>query len=184
VALFLLVPAWAGSIQLDNAEGIEHEGKLDLDARFRVTLDPVHENALLDGVPLTFVVEFTLTHPRWYWAARRVSDWFSPSAKMECKLYYHSLTRTYRTEVGTLSGTLHQSYDTLSAALRSLCVASDWEVGQRGAVTRRLGSKFGGVIRMRLDKGQLPKPMQLSLLGDSDWNLDSGTIFVEFEESK
>ncbi|MBV8467033.1 MAG: DUF4390 domain-containing protein, partial [Burkholderiales bacterium] len=178
LALFLFVPAWAGGIQLDSAQGMEHEGHLALDARFRVSLNPVHENALLDGVPLTFVMEFTLTRPRWYWAMRRMSDWFSPSARTYYKLYYHPLTRSYRVEVGTL----YRSFDTLGGALSSLGVARDWEVGQRGAVTRRLDSRFGGEIRMRLDKTQLPKPLQLSLLGDADWNLDSGNTLVEFEE--
>jgi hypothetical protein len=180
LVVFLLAPAWCGGIRLDSAQGIEHDGKFQIDARFRVTLDQVHENALLDGIPLTFAMEFTLTRPRWFWAYKRVADWFNPTARIEYKLYYHPLTRTYRVQVGSL----FYSFDTLASALNALGVAREWTVSERGAVTRRLGSRFGGDIRMRLDTTQLPKPLQLGLLGDSDWKLESPSTPVDFEETK
>lgn len=169
----------AGGISLDNSRGMERDGELSVDARFRVSLDSVHENALLSGVPLTFAVEFTLTKPRWYWAWRRVADWFDPSARLDFKLSYHSLTRTYRVGVGNL----YQSYDTLSEALHGLGVVREWRVAERGAITRRLDSRFGGELSMRLDMASLPKPLQLSLIGDSDWQLSSDTAEVEFLDS-
>ncbi|MBV8658092.1 MAG: DUF4390 domain-containing protein [Burkholderiales bacterium] len=179
-AALLCLPCWAASIQLESAQGVEHEGKLSVDARYHVQLDSVHENALLDGVPLTFAVEFRLTKPRWYWAWRSMADWFSPTGRIEYKLSYHALTRSYRVGVGTL----YRSFDTLSAALNSLGVVREWEVAERGSVTRKLDSRFAGEISMRLDTAKLPKPLQLGLLGDSDWKIESGMTQVEFEESK
>ncbi|QDQ27179.1 DUF4390 domain-containing protein [Chitinimonas arctica] len=180
-AAICCLPLWAGGgIQLESAAGVEHEGKFSLDARFLVTLDAIQENALLAGVPLTFSVEFTLTRPRWYWAWRRVADWFDPTARIEYKLSYHALTRSYRVSVGTL----YQSFDTLDGALHSLGVIRDWSVAERGAVSRRLDSRFAGELQMRLDTSKLPKPLQLSLLGEADWKLESDPLLVEFVEAK
>ncbi|QNM96866.1 DUF4390 domain-containing protein [Chitinimonas koreensis] len=179
LAGLLMAQAGAAGIRLESAAGLESEGRLALDARYVVSLDAVHENALLAGVPLVFAVEFTLTKPRWYWAWRRMADWFNPTARIEYKLSYHALTRSYRVGVGTL----YQSYDTLSEALRGLGVVRDWQVAERGSVTRKLDSRFAGELTMRLDTSRLPKPLQLSLLGD-DWTLESATTAVEFGEAK
>ncbi|GAB3259623.1 DUF4390 domain-containing protein [Chitinimonas naiadis] len=174
----MMLPAIAGGIRLDAAEGLEQEGRLGIDARFVVTLDPVHETALLAGVPLTFVVEFTLTKPRWYWAWRKVADWFNPTARTEYKLSYHALTRSYRVSAGTL----YRSYDTLGEAVRNLGVVRDWAVAERGSITKKLDSRFAGDLLMRLDTSQLPRPLQLSLIGDSEWKLESESTQVEFTE--
>lgn len=178
LAALLLLPAMAGSIQLESADGIEQDGRLSVDARFVVTLDQVHETALLAGVPLTFAVEFTLTKPRWYWAWRKVADWFNPTARTEYKLSYHALTRTYRVSVGSL----YRTYDTLGEAVRNLGVVRDWPITERGAVTRKLDSRFAGDLSMRLDTSQLPRPLQLSLLGEPEWKLESPPHQVEFNE--
>lgn len=179
-ALLCSLPLWAAGIQLQSSDGIEHDGRLSVDARFVVTLDAVHENALLAGVPLTFAVEFTLTKPRWYWAWKRVADWLEPTARIEYKISYHALTRSYRVGVGTL----YQSFDTLDGALRSLGVVRDWQIAERGSVTRRLDSRFAGDLTMRLDISKLPKPLQLSLLGESEWKLESDSVGIEFIETK
>ncbi len=172
----LCLPALAGGIQLEEVAGIENEGRLSIDARFIVELDTVHESALVAGVPLTFVVEFTLTRPRWYWAWRRMADWFDPTARTEYRLSYHPLTRNYRVSVGSL----YRSYETLGEAIRSLGVVRDWQVAERGSVTRKLDSRFAGEISMRLDTSQLPRPLQLSMLGEPDWKLQSTLTPVEF----
>lgn len=173
-------PLWAGDIKLSYAEGQERDGRYALDARFVVNLDNVHETALLSGVPLTFAVEFTLTQPRWYWAWRRVVDWFDPTGRIEYRLSYHALTRQYRVSIGSL----YQSFDTLSDALRALGVVRDWQVFERGALTKRLDSRIGGELSMRLDTAKLPKPLQLSILGESDWRLESETTRVDFGENR
>lgn len=179
-AVLLCLPVWAGGIQIESAHGSEREGKLSLDANFAVSLDSTHENALLDGVPLTFSIDFTLTKPRWYWAWRRMADWFEPSAHLERRLSYHALTHTYRVGVGTL----YQSYDTLAGALRALGVVREWQVAERGSVTRKLDSHFAGDLVIHLDTSKLPRPLQLSLLGDADWRMQSPVSGVEFEEIK
>ncbi|MFC4159904.1 DUF4390 domain-containing protein [Chitinimonas lacunae] len=178
LAVALTVSAWAGEIRAIDAEGREQEGRYSIDARFAVSLDPVHENALLAGVPLTFAVEFTLTHPRWYWAYRRLADWFDATSRLEYRLSYHALTRQYRVGVGSL----HLSFDTLSEALRALGVVRDWQVFERGSLTR--SAAIAGELSMRLDLAKLPKPLQLSLLGDSEWRLQSDPVRVNFGEAR
>lgn len=178
LALALAGSLWAGEIKAVDAGGREHDGRYSVDARFAVTLDPAHENALLAGIPLTFAVEFTLTHPRWYWAYRRVADWFDATSRLEYRLSYHALTRQYRVGVGSL----HLSFDTLSEALRALGVVRDWQVFERGTLTR--GAAIAGELSMRLDLAKLPKPLQLSLLGDSEWRLQADPVRVDFIEPR
>jgi hypothetical protein len=180
LALLLSTTLLAGDIRLDSAEGTERDGRFALDARFVVALDAVHENALLAGVPLTFAVEFTLTQPRWYWAWRRMADWFDPTARIEYRLSYHALTRQYR----VTTGGLYQSFTGLADAIRAIGVVRDWTIFERGPLTRRLDSRVAGELTMQLDISKLPKPMQLTMLGESDWKLQSSSRLLEFPMAK
>lgn len=179
LSLLLAVPCLAGEIRLTQSQASEEQGAYTLDARFVVDLDPVHEQALLSGVPLTFAIEFTLTHPRWYWAWRRLADWFNPTERIEHRLSYHALTRQYRVGIGSL----YLGFDTLHEALGAIGVVREWMVFERGPLTRRFNSALGGDLIMRLDTTRLPKPMQFSLFGESDWRLESSVTAIVFPES-
>jgi hypothetical protein len=179
LCLALILPAHAAGIVLESAVGYSREGRLSVDARFRILLDAEHENALLAGVPLTFTTEFTLTRPRWYWAMRRVADWFEPTARFESRLSYHALTRQYRVTIGSV----YRSFETLAEALAVIGTLRDWTVFERGGLSRHIDTKeLGGELRMQLDTSRLPKPLQLSLMGEGDWRLESALRGVDFIE--
>lgn len=180
--LLACLPVWAGGIKIQSAQSYGQDGHYFIDAKFEITLDEVHESALLAGVPLVFTSEFNLTRPRWYWAYRQLSDWFDSTSRQEIKLSYHSLTRSYRVSVGSL----FQSFSTLSEALRVVGIVRDWKVFERGGLTRKgpfSDMRLGGELMMRLDTSKLPKPFQLSILGQDEWVVESPKRELLLEET-
>lgn len=151
-----------------HADGIElvalnlsrtEEGLL-LDYGTRFELPPAVEDALLKGVPLYFVAEADVYTPRWYWRdkqiARAVRNW---------RLTWQPLTRRYRLNLGSVS----QSYDTVADALGAIQRASRWKLAEPGS----LGDESGAYVEfsLRLDTSQLPRPLQIGLGGQSDWEI-------------
>lgn len=133
-----------------------------LNAEFQVELNPRLEEVVARGVPLYIVADFELRRPRWYWfdevVAQRSLTW---------RLSYHALTRQYRLSTGAL----HQNFATLDDALRVLSRIRDLPVAERSVL--RNGLAYEARLRMQLDLTQLPKPLQVSAIGDRDWNLGS-----------
>jgi hypothetical protein len=133
-----------------------------LSADFALSLSPQLEEAVSKGVPLTFLVEFELMRPRWYWWDERTA-----LATQTHRLSYHALTRQYR----VLLNGVPQSYTTLAEALEAMTRLRGWRVTPRDRT--RPGTAYEGWIRLRLDTNQLPKPFQLTALTNRDWNPQS-----------
>lgn len=173
LALLLAPPAVAEGIKLLEAHSRQSDDAYFLDTHFRVQLNTVLEDALLNGIPLTFAVEYRITQPRWYWAWRQLRDWFDPTARRSIKLSWHGVSRQYRLS----SDNLHQSYGTLDEALQALGVVRDWKVLEKSYITRlpyvERVARYSGELSMRLDTDQLPKPLQVQALTGQDWVLNS-----------
>ncbi|MGE5386158.1 MAG: DUF4390 domain-containing protein, partial [Betaproteobacteria bacterium] len=122
--------------------------------------------AVTKGVVLHFLVEFELTKPRWYWLDDKLL-----SRQLNIRLSYHALTRQYRVSTGGL----HQSYATLSEALRVVSRLRNWLVIERGAEkpALRIGETYQAALHIKLDISQLPKPFQIAAVGSRDWNYSS-----------
>ncbi|HUX26958.1 MAG TPA: DUF4390 domain-containing protein [Burkholderiales bacterium] len=165
--LLALVLGWSAPARAQNIE-INHislEGNDEgyaLDADFKIDLTPRLEDAINNGVPVYFEVDFELTRSRWYWFDER-----SVSRQLMLRLSYHALTRQYRVS----SGALYQAFSTLPEALRVLSRVRSWEVLKR--VDLVAGTEYQAGLRMRLDVTQLPKPFQLDALTNREWNLTS-----------
>ena len=107
----------------------------------------------------------TTTDTRWYWL-----DEALVKSSQTYRLSYHALTRQYRLSTGGL----HQSFDSLSDALRVLRRLRNWEVVEKGDGSGvRPGETYLAALRLRLDISQLPRPFQISALGNRDWSLAS-----------
>lgn len=165
--LLALAPGWSAPARAENIE-ISHialeandEGYA-LDADFQIDLNPRVEDAINNGVALYFEVEFEITRKRWYWF-----DEHPVSRQLTLRLSYHALTRQYRIS----RGTLHQSFSSLSDALRVLSRVRSWQVLERAEIGA--GTDYQAALRMRLDVTQLPKPFQVNALTTRDWNLAS-----------
>lgn len=168
LALLAMVPALvlAAEIEIANPQITASEDGYVVAADFSFELNERLEEAVTKGVVLYFVVDFEMTRPRWYWLDEKLV-----SRSQTYRLSYHALTRQYRLSTGGL----HQSFDSLSDALRMLSRLRNWLVIDKGTEKAgvRVGETYTAALRMRLDTNQLPRPFQIAALGNKDWNLAS-----------
>ncbi|MEO8342598.1 MAG: DUF4390 domain-containing protein [Gallionella sp.] len=180
------VSAHAEGISVNKVEIRLGDEGYQLSASYDINLNPVVTQALSRGIPIYFVGEFSLTHARWDWlnTAKQavwrtlphylVGDsprwsWLDKEifqGEQTVKLSYSVLTGRYR----IARGTLFQNFASLEEALTILARQSST------AIPADLMKKEGNYIaaaRLRLDIGQLPKPLQVNALTDNDWTLDS-----------
>jgi hypothetical protein len=164
--------ASAEGITVTKAEMRAVDDGFEIRADFKITLPPSVAEALKRGVVLNFLSELTITHSRWYWLDTAVIQ-----NEQTTKLSYNALTRQYRIS----RGTLFQGFSNLESALRVLGHQSTPPVpaaalnSSGGYVAKLINSetKYTAFAQMRLDTSQLPKPLQVSALTNSDWNLES-----------
>lgn len=164
--LLLLLPAlaWAAEIEVANPQIAAGDDGYALSADFGFELNPRLEEAVNKGVTLHFVADFELSRPRWYWLDEKLG-----SRSQTFRLSYHALTRQYRLSTGGL----HQSFASLSDALRVLTHLRNWTVIERSDKLVRSGEPYQAALRLRLDVNQLPRPFQITALGNRDWSLGS-----------
>lgn len=164
------------------------EDGYQLSANYDINLSFAVKQALSRGTPIYFVSEFSLTRARWNWLEsaqqallRSLPHYFvgeSPPSRLSwldeevfkgdqtAKLSYSVLTGRYRIS----HGALFQNFASLEDALNMLARQSS------SAISAELMKKEGNYMaaaRLRLDIAQLPKPLQVNALTDSDWTLDS-----------
>ncbi|MDQ6628873.1 MAG: DUF4390 domain-containing protein [Pseudomonadota bacterium] len=118
------------------------------------------DDAFGKSVPLFFVAEAEIYRDRWYWRDRRVAH-----AVRTWRVVYQPLTSTYR--VTTIGG-LSQTYSTRADALASISRSSNWKVAEPGQIDD--GHHYIE-FQFRLDTTQLPRPMQIGISGEPDWQL-------------
>lgn len=166
VLAMLPVLVLAAEIEIANPQITASEDGFVVSADFSFELNERLEEAVTKGVVLYFVTEFEMTRPRWYWLDEKVV-----SRNQTHRLSFHALTRQYRLS----KGGLHQSFDTLSEALRVLSRLRNWVVidGRAEKPVVQAGDTYMVALRMRLDINQLPRPFQISALGNKDWSLAS-----------
>ena len=102
-------PARADSIPVKAAELRVEEGEVLLNAEFEFTLNATLEEALQNGVPLYFVLEFELSRGRWYWFDEKLAQ-----TAFTYRVSYNALTRQYR----VASGLLTQAFNTVQEVER------------------------------------------------------------------
>lgn len=174
---FALLVLWSACTSLALAGGIEPvRGQLvptddgyALSAEFSVDLGARFEEALTSGVALNFKLEFTLARKRWYWIDEHIAGHV-----IDYRLSYNTLTRQYRLSVGSL----HRNFATLEEALRVLGRVADLPVVDKSAV--KAGDTYLAATRLSLDKGQLPKPLQLDAFASKDWQVDAKVLRWQF----
>ncbi len=157
--------AFAQGISIKSAQLSPSEGGYSLQARYDVDLSPTLEDALVRGLGLTFVAEFELVYPRWW----TLNFWNKQLAgrDVEYRLSYNALTRQYRLSLGGF----HQTFDSVEQALAVLGRVRFDTVVKDGNIEP--GVVYIAGVRLRLDTGKLPKPLQLDAIGSRDWNLSS-----------
>lgn len=162
--VFLPALAWTAEIEVREPQILLTDDGYVLAADFRFDLNSRLEEAVNRGVVLYFVADFELTRERWYWLDEKLVN-----RSLTYRLSYHALTRQYRLSTGGL----HQSFETLNEALRVLRRLRNWLVIEKDEKIVVPGSSYQAAVRLRLDFNQLPRPFQISALGNKDWSLAS-----------
>lgn len=162
LALSSLAPAQATENQIRSAEILSTEEGYVVNADIDLTLNNRLEDALRRGVSLYFLLECELSRPRWYWFDEQVV-----TQTLTYRLSYQAITRAYRLSIGSL----HQNFDSLEAAFRTMLRIRNWSVAERGEL--RPGQSYNVALRLALDTTQLPKPFQVTTLASRDWNLST-----------
>jgi hypothetical protein len=159
----LPVLAWAAEIEVIDPQILATEDGYAVSANFKFELNQRLEDAVSKGLTLHFVADFEMTRGRWYWLDEKIV-----TRSQDYRLSYHALTRQYRVSTGGL----HQSFSSLSEALAMLSRLQAWLVAEKDAAIRP-GEPYQAALRLRLDITQLPRPFQITSLGNKDWNLAS-----------
>ncbi|MBS1161706.1 MAG: putative proline rich signal peptide protein [Proteobacteria bacterium] len=162
--IFLPLLASSAEIEMTAPQIVAGEDGYVLSADFTFDLSPRLEEAVTRGVVLYFVADFELSRARWYWLDEKLV-----SRSQTYRLSYHALTRQYRLSTGAL----HQSFATLSEALRMLAHLRNWVVVEKNDKSVRPGEPYLAALRLHLDVTQLPRPFQMTALGNKDWSLSS-----------
>jgi hypothetical protein len=167
--LALLLALWLGlmlhhrsaqAIELPRlgAERTEQGVLLSFETRFELPAGVL--DALKKGVALHFVAEARVLRNRWYWRDQRVG-----AASRNWRLSYQPLTFSYRVSQGGLS----QTYGTLEEALRAIQRTSHWRIAD--AIAPDDDASYYVEFSYRLDATQLPRPLQIGIGSQPDWNL-------------
>lgn len=142
-----------------------------LAASFDFELPAVVEDALLKGIPIYFVAQADLLRERWYWSNKKIA-----TVQRRMRLAYHPLTRRWRLNLGsgdmteaTQGLSLGQNFDSLADVMASLRRISRWKVADASDVDP--GSAHVLEFRFALDTSQLPRPLQIGTVGQSDWSV-------------
>lgn len=153
-------PVRAQGVDLTTLDVVRADGELLLDFVARPGLSKAVEDAMQRGVPIYFVAQATLYRSRWYWRDERVAR-----VTRTWRLSYQPLTSSWRVGFGTLS----QSYATAEEALAVASRAARWKVADLDQLDP--DERYYVEFSYRLDDNQLPRPMQLDLAAQADWQL-------------
>ncbi len=147
------------------------EDGLYLSATINFELPSVVEEALLKGVPMTFVSEADVYRDRWYWYDKRVSV-----ASRSIRIAYQPLTRRWRVNVASGTVTrpatgiaLTQHFDNLPDALATVRRIARWKIADNADVD--IDARHNIDYSFKLDLSQLPRPLQIGVAGQSEWSI-------------
>ena len=162
--------AWTQGLTEISQFRVEHaDADVLISAQVNFELPVAVEEAMLKGIPLFFVYEATLVRQRWYWYDKRVA-----AVERHLRLSYQPLTRQWRLNVSTISEqdggvSLNQSFESLTQALVIVKRLSGWKLTDASQL--EVGRKYNVHLDFRLDLSQLPRPFQIGMLGQSDWDI-------------
>ncbi len=154
-------PARASTPELTTFDVTRDEDGVYLSFAVDFDLGRSVDDALVKSVPLFFVAEAEIFRDRWYWRDRRVAH-----TVRTWRIVYQPLTSTYR--VTTIGG-LSQNYPTRVEAIASFSRMARWKIAEPGQLEE--GGRHYLEFQYRLDTTQLPRPMQIGISGEADWQL-------------
>jgi Domain of unknown function (DUF4390) len=162
--------AQTGGAEILNLKTTNLANDVAVSADIKFDLPSSIEEAMYKGVSLTFVSDVVITKERWYWVDKAVT-----TASRQTRISYQALTRRWRvlpwTEAASASGLgvqLPQTYETLAEALAVAQRIYNWRVAPAADID---DAHYWIQLSYRLDVSQLPKPLQIGLLGRGEWSI-------------
>jgi hypothetical protein len=166
-------PASISTIQIERTDGA-----VFLNVQLKFDLPAPIEDVLLKGIPLFFVAEAEVRRDRWYWYDKKLA-----TVTRQIRLAYQPLTRRWRLNVfsgsasaggasgGGLGGGLPQYFDTLDEAMSKVQRINRWRIVELVELDPDVLHTVD--LSFKLDVSQLPRPFQLGLIGQSEWNISA-----------
>ncbi|WP_434057716.1 DUF4390 domain-containing protein [Acidovorax cavernicola] len=143
-----------------------------LSAAVQFELPVLVEDVLDKGIAIYFVAEAEVFQERWYWTDRKVAQ-----VARHMRLAYQPLTRRWRLNVSPVPITgaasfgisLNQNFDSLGDALEAIKRIGRLRLGDAAEIGDEPLHQV--TFRFRLDTSQLPRPFQIGVVGQADWNI-------------
>ncbi len=166
--------ALAGRIRADALDGVLQVASayVDVDhsvyqlhARIEYPMTPAIEDALRDGVTLSFELEARVTRDRRFWFDPVVAD-----VTLQRELVYHSISDRY--VVRDARTDEQQSFSTLDDALAFLSTVDGWPVLVSSQLVQ--GEQYHISVRAGIRRGRLPASLRALLFWTDDWHRVSG----------
>ena len=173
LAVSSLTAVAAPAAEVTELHLVRGEDGVYLNAAVDFALPQLVEDALEKGIAVFFVAEADIYTERWYWTDRKVAH-----ATRHMRLAYQPLTRRWRLNVSPVPITnagfgalLSQNYDSLGEALEAVKRIGRLRLGDLAD----LGDTpaYLTTFRFRLDTSQLPRPFQIGVVGQVDWNISA-----------
>lgn len=154
-----------------------------LSTQLQFDLSPAVLDALHKGIPIFFVAEADVMRERWYWTNKRIV-----TARRQFRLAYQPLTNRWRLNITSgemvepaLGLALNQNFDSWRDALATVRRMTRWKIADASELAPN--ARYLVEFRFRLDLAQLPRPLQIGTLGQSDWSVVLGSEQVLEAES-
>lgn len=144
----------------------EPHGGVFFNGDFELDLSNEVFDVLRRGIALTFIIEVEIEKKRWYWFDKKIA-----SVQEKIRLGFNPLTRQYRVSIGGVN----QNFETLDQAIHFMKAISDLRVSGYQNLDNE---DYEARARFYLDTSRLPKPFQVTLKKNDDWNLDTGWFEV------
>lgn len=144
-----------------------------LSTQLKFELPPAIEDALQKGIAIFFVAEAELMRERWYWRDKKIA-----TMQRHTRLAYQPLTRRWRVNMASGEITdpvlsLNQNYESLPDALAAVQRIYRWRIADAQDIDP--GVPHFVTFRFQLDLMQLPRPLQIGTLWQSDWSISLST---------
>jgi hypothetical protein len=137
------------------------EGVYLLNARLQLPLSNKVRAALVDGVPLTLVLELEVSRARHYWLDEGVA-----SLRQEYQLQYQAVSDRY--VVRSLNSGELSSYPDLDTAIDQLARISSLPVLDEALINR--GSRHEFSLRVTLNLGDMPETLRVLMFWVDDYH--------------
>ncbi len=154
-----------GVLQVVSAYVEVDQSVYQLHARIEYPMTPEIEDALRDGVTLSFELEARVTRDRRFWFDPIVAD-----VTLRRDLTYHSISDRYVVR-DVLSGE-QQSFSRLDDALAFLSTVDGWPVLVASELVQ--GEQYHISVRAGIRRGRLAASLRALLFWTSDWDRVSG----------